>query len=171
MINTTQDPDVCDTNESAVDGQSVRMRSRIPSRSCAQRNLGSKCLHSCCPDDPRAACSVISSRSGAVATAPSSDGSRSEFHVIARLDAGDAVADVFSSDIVDAVSGVRHTADWPQSLPLRPSKAVGLDELDHALADAGYQRSSSWRKRVTNSGVVRYFAHATTPSCARGRTR
>ena len=171
MINTTQDPDVCGTNESAVDGQSVRMRSRIPSRSCAQRNLGSKCLHSSCPDDPGAACSGMGSRSGAVAPAASSGGSRSEFHVIARLDAGDTVADVFSSDIVDVASGIRHTADWPQSLPVRPRKAVGLDELDHALADAGYQRSSSWRKRVTNSGVVRYFAYATTPFCNRGQNR
>ncbi|MFF5030453.1 hypothetical protein [Nocardia salmonicida] len=112
----------------------------------------------------------MGSRSGTVAPAPSG-GPRSEFHVIARLDAGDSVADVFSSDIVDVASGIRHTAAWPQSLPVRPSKAFGLDELDHALAAAGYQRSSSWRKRVTNGGVVRYFAHATTPSCARGRTR
>lgn len=171
MINTTQDPDVCTANRSAVDGQSVRMRSKTPSRSCSQRNLGRRCLHSCCPGDPGAACSVMSSRSGAVATAPPSGGPRSEFHVIARLDAGDAVADVFSSDIVDVASGIRHSADWPQSLPLQPSKAVGLDELDHALAAAGYQRSSSWRKRVTNSGVVRYFAHATTLPCARGHTR
>ncbi|MFI1235871.1 hypothetical protein [Nocardia salmonicida] len=49
--------------------------------------------------------------------------------------------------------------------------AVGLDELDQTLAAAGYQRSSSWRKRVTASRVVRYFADATTPSYARGQTR
>ncbi|MFD4441020.1 hypothetical protein ACFWPK_14745 [Nocardia sp. NPDC058519] len=170
MINTTKDFDVCQTNEYAVDSQSVRMRLRTPSRYCAQRNIGSKGLYSCCPDDPGAECPVSGSRSQAVAPGVSG-GPRGEFHVIARLDAGDSVADVFSSDIFDVASGIRQTADWPRSLPVRQGTTVGLDELDQTLSAAGYQRSSSWRKRVTTSGVVRYFADATTQSCARGQTR
>lgn len=164
MIDTTQDSAVCRTSESEADAQPVRIRSKTSRRSRAQRNLGLECLCSCCPADLDAARPISGSRrSGAVVPAISG-GPRSQFHVIARLDAGDSVADVFSRDLFDVTSGIGHTADWPRSLPVRQGTAVGLDELDQTLAAAGYQRSTSWRERVTTRGVVRYFADATTPS-------
>ncbi|MGW5455755.1 hypothetical protein [Nocardia sp. NPDC003979] len=94
----------------------------------------------------------------------------SEFYIIARLDADDSAVDLYSR-IFDAPGGVRHTGEWSWSLPVRPGTAADLERLDHLLADAGYRRCSSWRKRITASGAVRYFADATASSYAGIRTR
>jgi hypothetical protein len=91
---------------------------------------------------------------------------RSEFYIIARLDVGDSAADIYRK-IFDVPAGVRHTADWARSLPVRPGTAADLDGLDHVLAAAGYRRSSRWRQRITTSGAVRYFADATASSPVR----
>ncbi|MEV0855833.1 hypothetical protein ACGFQG_29935 [Nocardia fluminea] len=95
---------------------------------------------------------------------------RSEFYIIARLDAGDSAADIYSR-IVDVPVDVHHTGEWARSLPVQPGTVADLNLLDHMLAAAGYRRSSGWRQRITTSGAVRYFADATTPSQVRRRAR
>ncbi|MEV4204338.1 hypothetical protein [Nocardia salmonicida] len=96
--------------------------------------------------------------------------SRSELYIIARLDVDDSAVDLYSK-VFDAPSSVRHTGEWSWSLPVRPGTAADLERLDHLLAGAGYRRCSGWRKRITASGAVRYFADATASSYAGIRTR
>lgn len=88
-----------------------------------------------------------------------------DLYVIARLDPGDAAADLYSCEVYyDAHDGTFHgrtVASWWESVRL-DSATAGLDELDHAMSSAGYTRVGGWRKRVTSSGAVRYFADATT---------
>ncbi|MFC9660047.1 hypothetical protein ACFVJ5_07390 [Nocardia sp. NPDC127606] len=88
-----------------------------------------------------------------------------ELYVIARLDVGDAAADVYTSEVhfshaVDGAFCGRATTSWSRSLRLAPDTSVDLDGLDRTLVDAGYYRTSGWRARVTASGAVRYFADA-----------
>ncbi|MFI2281382.1 hypothetical protein [Nocardia beijingensis] len=52
------------------------------------------------------------------------------------------------------------TTRSPSARP-RPPTAVSLDALDDALTDAGYTRTSEWRRKTTSSGAVRYFTVAT----------
>lgn len=90
-----------------------------------------------------------------------------DLYVIARLDIGDAAADVYSSEIYShrAADGAfcgRTTTSWSRSLQLEPGTSANLDGLDRTLAAAGYFRTSGWRVRATASGAVRYFADATT---------
>ncbi|MFE6923008.1 hypothetical protein ACFVAV_18410 [Nocardia sp. NPDC057663] len=89
--------------------------------------------------------------------------------VIARLDAGDAAVDVYSSEFYcghasDGAVCARTTAIWSRSLRLEPGTSADLDGLDRTLAAAGYCRVGGWRVRVTANGAVRYFADATTSS-------
>ncbi|MEV4158510.1 MULTISPECIES: hypothetical protein [Nocardia] len=91
----------------------------------------------------------------------------SDLYVIARLDIGDAAADVYDSGVHydihghDGAFGPHTTANWSTSLPLEPNVSADLDGLDRTLAAAGYYRTGGWRERVTASGAVRYFAEAT----------
>ncbi|MGW0325590.1 hypothetical protein [Nocardia sp. NPDC003183] len=90
----------------------------------------------------------------------------SELYVIARLDFGDAAADLYSSEVYcdhadDGAISASTTASWSRSLPLAPNMPTDLDGLDRTLATAGYYRTGDWRVRVTASGAVRYFADAT----------
>lgn len=91
------------------------------------------------------------------------------FHVIARLDAGDCAADIYSREAFDVSNSDRQWADWPRSLPVPPDAAADRQGLDHTLTAAGFRRTSSWRKRITTSGAVRYFADATSLPCACGQ--
>ncbi len=161
---------VCQTNDSTVDGPSVRRKPSAASRSCAQHGRGNRCVNSCCPDDLGASCPGAERQSGAVLASGAGRSGRSEFYIIARLDDDDSAADVYSK-ILDVPDGVHDKADWLSSLPVRPGTAADLDRLDHVLAAAGYQRRGGWRKRITASGAVRYFADATASSYVRMRTR
>lgn len=86
-----------------------------------------------------------------------------ELHVIARLDDGDCAADLFGWEIfysaADGSETGRAVTGFWESVTLDPATA-GLDELDTALAEAGYQRTGQWRERVTATGCVRYFTDA-----------
>lgn len=88
-----------------------------------------------------------------------------DLHVIARLDADDAAADLYSCEIYyDAADGAeagRTVTGWWESVKLEPPADTTLDALDEALLEAGYRRTSSWRKRVNAYGAVRYFSDAT----------
>ncbi|MFI7531504.1 hypothetical protein [Nocardia salmonicida] len=90
-----------------------------------------------------------------------------ELHVIARLDDGDCAADLFGREVyydaVDGTAGHAVTCFW-ESVTLAPGTG-GLDELDAALAGAGYKRTTAWRKRVTAAGAIRYFTDATIHIC------
>lgn len=158
---------VCPANECAVEGR----KPKTASRSCAQQSRGSRCVNSCCPDDSGDR-GPADHRSGAVTASASGKTSRSEFYIIARLDLDDSAVDVYSR-IFDAPGNGRHAGEWSRSwsLPVRPGTAADLERLDHLLAGAGYRRSSGWRKRITASGAVRYFADATASSYAGIRTR
>ena len=89
-----------------------------------------------------------------------------DLYVIARLDDGDAAADLYSCEVYyDAETGTFHgrtVASWWESVRLDGEAVASLDALDRALNVAGYARVGDWRKRVTSSGAVRYFADATT---------
>lgn len=163
----------CSRNESIVDGPSVRRKPSPASRSRPRPKLGNEHVNPCCPDDsaeegPGSLHRNPRSESGGASVSGGSP--RTEFYIIARLDAGDSAADIYRR-IFDVPVPVRHTADWAWSLPVQPGTAADLDGLDRMLAAAGYRRSSDWRKRITTSGAVRYFADATTPSHASSRTR
>lgn len=87
-----------------------------------------------------------------------------ELHVIARVDDGDCAADLFGCetyyDLDDGGGAGRAVTGFWESVTLPPG-AGGLDELDAALAGAGYTRTSPWRRRVTAAGQIRYFTDAT----------
>ncbi|MFD3431277.1 hypothetical protein [Nocardia fluminea] len=89
-----------------------------------------------------------------------------DLYVIARLDAGDAAADLYSCEgYYDVETGTFHgrtVESWWESLRLPADIEASLDALDQALSGAGYARIGEWRKRATASGAVRYFADATT---------
>ncbi|MFD4444384.1 hypothetical protein ACFWPK_31875 [Nocardia sp. NPDC058519] len=89
-----------------------------------------------------------------------------DLYVIARLDNGDAAADLYSCEVYyDAHDGTFHgrtVASWWEPVRLESTAVASLDELDQAMSRAGYTRVGGWRKRVTSSGAVRYFADATT---------
>lgn len=89
-----------------------------------------------------------------------------DLYVIARLDRGDAAADLYSCDVFyDAETGTHHgrtVASWWESVRLDSDTVASLHALDQAMIVAGYARVGDWRKRVTSSGAVRYFADATT---------
>ncbi|MFE6922841.1 hypothetical protein ACFVAV_17540 [Nocardia sp. NPDC057663] len=88
-----------------------------------------------------------------------------DLYVIARLDAGDTAADLYSCEVYyDHGTGTCHgrtVESWWESVRLDPEVAA-LEALDQALSVAGYARVGQWRKRATDSGAVRYFADATT---------
>ncbi|MFE6925924.1 hypothetical protein ACFVAV_33275 [Nocardia sp. NPDC057663] len=89
-----------------------------------------------------------------------------DLYVIARLDTGDAAADLYSCEVYyDAETGTFHgrtVNSWWESVRLPAEAEASLDALDRALSGAGYARIGQWRKRATASGAVRYFADATT---------
>ncbi|WP_029896555.1 MULTISPECIES: hypothetical protein [Nocardia] len=89
-----------------------------------------------------------------------------DLYVIARLDAGDSAADLYSCEVYyDTGTGACHgraVESWWESVRLDPTVDASLEALDQALASAGYARIGEWRRRVTSSGAVRYFADATT---------
>ncbi|WP_280221312.1 hypothetical protein [Nocardia neocaledoniensis] len=88
-----------------------------------------------------------------------------DLHIIARLEVGDAAADLYSCEIFcDAADGAdagRTVTGWWESVKLDPTADVSLDALDAALVTAGYRRTTGWRKRVNAYGAVRYFSDAT----------
>lgn len=89
-----------------------------------------------------------------------------DLYIIARLDAGDAAADLYSCEVYyDHGTGTCHgrtVESWWESVRIDHEVDATLDALDRALTVAGYARIGQWRKRVTSSGAVRYFADATT---------
>ncbi|WP_280447732.1 hypothetical protein [Nocardia cyriacigeorgica] len=83
---------------------------------------------------------------------------------IARLDEATAVVDLYRCEVFyDADNGVETgpgvAGAWG-SLAAQPGLPVTLDALDETMTDLGYRRTTTWRKRVTASGAVRYFANA-----------
>lgn len=89
-----------------------------------------------------------------------------DLYVIARLDAGDSAADLYSCEVYyDPGTGTCHgrtVESWWESVRLDLEVHASLEALDVALGVAGYARVGGWRKRVTSSGAMRYFADATT---------
>ena len=88
-----------------------------------------------------------------------------DLHVIARLDADDAAADLYSCEIyyaaTDGCEAGRAVTGWWESVTLTSTTGATLDDLDEALSSAGYRRTSGWRKCVNAYGAVRYFSDAT----------
>ncbi|MBF6162992.1 hypothetical protein [Nocardia cyriacigeorgica] len=87
-----------------------------------------------------------------------------DLFAIARLDEATAVVDLYSCEIYyDADNGAETgpgvAGAWG-SLTAHPGLPVTLDALDETMTDLGYRRTTAWRKRVTASGAVRYFADA-----------
>lgn len=88
-----------------------------------------------------------------------------DLHVIARLAADCAVADLYSDEIFYCTTD--HAPDdpsrcgWSDTVCTHAGSPVSLIALDHALAARGYLRTSHWRPHITSANVLRYFATAT----------
>lgn len=87
-----------------------------------------------------------------------------DLYVIARLDDGTAVADLYGWGIYyDADAGAEAGPSVEvlgRSLVPHPDLPATLEALDHTLVDFGYHRTTDWRRRVTTAGAVRFFTHA-----------
>ncbi|MEU3010241.1 hypothetical protein [Nocardia asteroides] len=160
MIIAPKVTNVCQTNESTGAHSSICGNPKTVNQPCGQLGLGHGSVDNSWVngegdarsyDPPQAWVDRLKAKSP-----------RTEFYIIARLETGDSAADVYSREIFDDSGILRHIGRRFCALPLQPGATADLDGLDHTLAAAGYQRSSSWRPRITHSGATRYFADATT---------
>ncbi|WP_306358964.1 MULTISPECIES: hypothetical protein [unclassified Nocardia] len=88
-----------------------------------------------------------------------------DLYVIARLEAGVAVADIYCCEVFyDAATGSlagRGIEGWWESVATTPEVPASLDALGEVLTANGYTRTTNWRQKVTASGAIRYFTDAT----------
>ncbi len=88
-----------------------------------------------------------------------------DLHVIARLAADCAVADLYRDEIfyctTDHTSDTPSRCGWSDTVCTHPGSPISLIALDHALGARGYIRTSHWRPHITSANVLRYFATAT----------
>ncbi|MFB7837833.1 hypothetical protein ACWIGW_45405 [Nocardia brasiliensis] len=87
-----------------------------------------------------------------------------DLYVIARIEQDRAVADLYSCEVFydadDGAEAGRTVQGWWESVQAESDSATTTIDLDGALTTNGYRRTTGWRKRVTASGAVRYFADA-----------